>query len=159
MDCSRPGFPVLHISQNLLKFTSFELVMSSNHLILCHPLLLLPSIFPSIRIFSNELAHCIRLPKYWSFSFSISPSNEYLRLIFFRICLLSLKSKGLLDSSTIVQKVQFFGPQPSVPDYWKDHSFDCTDLCLQSDVCLCFLILSSSGVYMLSIIRQFSFSD
>ena len=93
MDCSRPGFPVLHISQNLLKFTSFELVMSSNHLILCHPLLLLPSFFPSIRIFSNELALCIRLPKYWSFSFSISPSNEYSRLIFFRICLLSLKSK------------------------------------------------------------------
>ena len=62
-----------------------ELVMPSNHLILCHPLLLLPSIFPSIRVFSNELVLCIRWPKYWSFSFSISPSNEYSELISFRI--------------------------------------------------------------------------
>ena len=114
MDCSRPGFPVLHISQNLLKFTPIELVMLSNHLILCHPLLLLLSIFPRIRIFSNELALCIRLPKYWSFIFSISPSNEYSGLIFFRSCLLSLQPKGLLDSSTTVQKLQFFGPQPSL---------------------------------------------
>ena len=114
MDCSRPGFPVLHISQNLLKFTPIELVMLSNHLILCHPLFLLLSIFPSIRIFSNELALCIRLPKYWSFIFSISPSNEYSGLIFFRSCLLSLQPKGLLDSSTTVQKLQFFGPQPSL---------------------------------------------
>ena len=72
-------------SQNLLKLMSIELVMLSNHLILCHPLLLLPSIFPSIRVFSNELALHIRWPKYWSFSFIISPSNEYLGLISFRI--------------------------------------------------------------------------
>ena len=72
-------------SQSLLKFRSFELEMPSNHLILCHPLLLLPSIFPSIRVFSNELVLYIRWPKDWSFSFSISPSNEYSGLISFRI--------------------------------------------------------------------------
>ena len=72
-------------SLRLLKLMSIELVMTSNHLILCHPLLLLPSIFPSIRVFSNESVLCIRWPKYWSFSFSISPSNEYSGLISFRI--------------------------------------------------------------------------
>ena len=72
-------------SRNLLKLMSIELVMPSNHLILCHPLLLLSSIFPSIRVFSNESVLHIRWPKYWSFSFSISPSNEYLGLISFRI--------------------------------------------------------------------------
>ena len=73
------------ISWRPLKLMSFELVMPSNHLILCHLLLLLPSIFPSIRVFSNESVFCIRWSKYWSFSFSISPSNEYLRLISFRM--------------------------------------------------------------------------
>jgi len=72
-------------SWSLLKLMSIESVMPSNHLILCRPLLLLPSIFPSIRIFSNESALRMRWPKYWSFSFSISPSNEYSGLIFFRI--------------------------------------------------------------------------
>ena len=72
-------------SQNLLKLMSIELVMPSNHLILCHPLLFLPSFFPRIRIFSNESALRIRWPKYWSFSFSISPSNEYSGLISFRM--------------------------------------------------------------------------
>ena len=72
-------------SQSLLKLLSIESVMPSNHLILCRPLLLLPSIFPSIRVFSNESGLCIRRPKYWSFSFSISPSNEYSGLISFRI--------------------------------------------------------------------------
>ena len=75
---------------SLLKVTSIESVMPSNHLILCHPLLLLPSIFPSLRVFSNELALCIRWPKYWRFSFSISPSSEYLGLISFRIDLFDL---------------------------------------------------------------------
>ena len=75
------------ISQGLLKFMSIESVMLSNHLILCHPLLLLPSIFPSIRVFFNELALCIRRPKYWSFSFSISPSNEYSGLFSFGLLL------------------------------------------------------------------------
>ena len=73
------------LSPTLLKLMSIESVMPSNHLILCHPLLLLPSIFPSIRVFSNEPALCSRWPKYWSFSFSISPSNKYLGLISFRI--------------------------------------------------------------------------
>ena len=72
-------------SRSLLKLMSIESVMPSNHFILCRPLLLLPSIFPSIRVFSNESALCIRWPKYWSFSFSISPSNEYSGLISFRI--------------------------------------------------------------------------
>ena len=79
------GFPVLHHLQGLLKLMSIELVIPSNHLILCHPLLLLLSIFLNIRIFFNESDLCIRWPKYWSFSFSISPSNEYSRLISFRI--------------------------------------------------------------------------
>ena len=73
------------LSWSLLKLTSVKLVIPSNHLILCHPLLLLPSIFTSIRVFSNESVLCIRWPKYWSFSFSISPSNEYSGLIFFRM--------------------------------------------------------------------------
>ena len=72
-------------SLSLLKLMSIKSVMSSNHLILCPPLLLLPSVFPSIRVFSNELALHIRWPKYWSFSFSISPSNEYSGLIYFRM--------------------------------------------------------------------------
>ena len=87
------------VSWNLLKFLSIELVMLSNHLILCHPLLLLPSIFPSIRIFSDELALRIRWPQYWSFSFSISPSNEYSGLISFRIDWFDLLGvQGLLKS-------------------------------------------------------------
>ena len=82
VDCSTPGFPVHH---SLLKLMSIESVMPSNHLILCLPLLLPPSIFPSIKVFSNESVFRIRWPKYWSFSFSISPSNEYSGLISFRI--------------------------------------------------------------------------
>ena len=83
MDCSTPGFLSITISQSLLKLMSIESVMPSNHLILCYPLLLLPSIFPSITVFSNESVLHIRWSKYWSFS--ISPSNEYLGLISFRI--------------------------------------------------------------------------
>ena len=90
MDCSMPGLPVHHNSQSLLKLMSIELVMPCNHLILCHPLLLPPSILPSIRVFSNESVLHIKQPKYWSFSFSISPSNEYSRLISFRMNWLDL---------------------------------------------------------------------
>ena len=96
-------------SRSLLKFMSIELV-SSNHLILCHPLLLPPSIFPSLRVFSNESVLRIRWPKFWSFSFNISPSNEYSGLVSFRIdSLISLQSKGLsrVFSNTTVQKHQF----------------------------------------------------
>ena len=85
MDCTTPGLPVHHHSQSLLKLMSIESVMSSYHLSLCCPLLLLPSIFPSIRVFFNESALQIRQPKYRSFSFSISPSNEYSGLISFRM--------------------------------------------------------------------------
>ena len=104
-------------SQNLPKPKSIESVMPSNHLILCHPLFLLPSIFPSIRVFSNESALCIRWPKYWSFSFNISPSNEHPGLISFRMNWLDLlESKGLsrVFSNTIVQKHQFFCVQLSL---------------------------------------------
>ena len=87
MDCSTPGFPVLHnlldLAQTHVHWVSGH--VSSSHLVLCHPLLLLPSVFPSNRVFSNELALFIKWPKYRSFSFSISPSNEYLGLISFRI--------------------------------------------------------------------------
>ena len=85
MDCSMRGLPVHHQLLEFAKLVSIELVMPPNHLILCRPLLLLPSIFPSIRIFSNESALCTRWPKYWSFSFNISPSNEYSGLISFRM--------------------------------------------------------------------------
>ena len=86
--------------QSLLKLMSIESVMPSNHLILCRPLLLLPSIFPSIRVFSSESAFRIRWPKYWSFSFSTSPSNEYSRLISFRIDWFDLLTvQRILESS------------------------------------------------------------
>ena len=103
--------------QGLLKLMSIESVMPSNHLILCHPLLLQPSIFPSIRVFSNESVLHIRWPKYWSFSFSISPSDEYSGLISFRMAgWISWQSKGLsrVFSNTTVQKHQFFGAQLSL---------------------------------------------
>ena len=85
MDCRTTGFPVLHQPRNLLKLMSIESVMLSNHLVLCHSLLLPPSIFPRIMVFSNESALHIRWPKYWSFTFSINPSNEYSGLISFSI--------------------------------------------------------------------------
>ena len=117
---------------------SMKVVMPSNHLLLCHPLLLLPSIFPSIKVFSNESDLCIRWPKYWSLSFSISPSNEYSGLISFLgwTGLISLQSKGLsrVFSSATVWKHQFFGAQLSlqsnshIHDYWKNHSFEYMDI-------------------------------
>ena len=105
------------ISGSLLKLMSIESVMPSNHLIICLPLLLLPSIFPSIRVFSNELALHIRWPKYWSFSFSINPSKEYSKLFPLGVTwLISFQSKGPLRVfyCTTVQKDQFFGGQPSL---------------------------------------------
>ena len=86
------------LSQSLLKFMSIQSMMPSNHFILCCPLLLMPSIFPSIRVFSNESTLCIRWPKYWSFSFSISPSNEYSGLICFRTDWFDLAVQGTLKS-------------------------------------------------------------
>ena len=104
-------------SRSLLKLISIELVMSSNHLILWHPRLLLPSVFHSIRVFSNESALCIRWPKYWSFSFNISPSNEHPgRSPLEWTGWISLQSKGLsrVFSNTTVQKHQFFSAQLSL---------------------------------------------
>ena len=104
-------------SWSLLKLMSTESVMPSNHLILCHTLLLLPSIFPSIRVFSNESVLCISWPKYWSFSFSISPSHEYPGLISFRmnwVDLLAAKGLSRVFSNTTVQKHQFFCAQLSL---------------------------------------------
>ena len=103
------------ISWSLLRLMSIELVMPSNHLVLCHPLLFLPLIFPSIRVFSDESALCIKWLKYWSFSFSISPSNEYSGLVSFRMDwfdLLAVKGLSRLFSNTTVQKHQFFDAQP-----------------------------------------------
>ena len=117
MDCRMLGLPVHHNSKRFLKLMSIELVMPSNHLILCHPLVLPPSIFPSIRIFSNESFLCIRWPKDWSFSFSISPSNEYSGLISFRMDWLDLlAAQGTLKSllqhhsskASILQRSAFF---------------------------------------------------
>ena len=132
------------ISWSLLKLMSIELVMPSNHALLCHPLLLLPSIFPSIRVFSNESALCIKWPTYWSFSFSISPSSEYSGLISFQIDWFDLLAvRGTVKSilhhhsskAWILQCSAFFMVQlSSIHDYWKSHSFDYTDLCWQSNV-------------------------
>ena len=125
MDCSTPGFPVLHHFPELAyKLMSIESVIPNNHLIFCHPLLLLPLIFPSINVFSNESALCIRWPKYWSFSFSISPSNECSGLISFRIDWFhllavqgTLKSLFLYHSSkaSVLQHSAFFMAQLSHP--------------------------------------------
>ena len=122
MDCSTPGFPVHHQLWSLLKFMSIESVMPSNNL--CHPLLLLPSIFTSIRVFSNESVLRISWPKHWNFSFSISPSNEYSGLISFRVDwfdLLALQGalKSLLQhhssKASILQCSAFFMVQLSHP--------------------------------------------
>ena len=129
---------------------SIESMMLSSQLIFCSPLLL-PSIFSSIRVFSNELALCIRWPKYWHFSFSISPSNEYSGLISFRMDKLDLLAVQGTLKSLQHQSLKFFraqrilsksiGTQPSlrstltcVHDYWRNYSFDCMELCQQSDV-------------------------
>ena len=136
MDCSTLALPVLHcISWSLLKLMSAVAVMLSSHLILCRLLLLLPSIFPSIRVFSSESVLRIRWPKYWSFSFSISPSNEHSRLISFRMGWLDLLAvQGTQESPPAPQfeSINFlaltllYGPTLAcIHDYWKNHSFDC----------------------------------
>ena len=117
-------------SWSLLKLMSIELMMPSNHHNLCHPLLLLPSIFPSIRVFSNESVLPLRWPQYWSFSFRISPSNEYSGLISFSFDWLDLLAvqetlKSLIQhhssKASILRCSVFF---TSIHDYWKNHSFD-----------------------------------
>ena len=128
IDCSMPGFLSFTVSWSLLKLMSIKYVMPSNHLVLCYPLFLPPSIFPSVRVFSNESR--IRWPKNWSFRFSISPSNEYSDWFTLGLIgLISLQSKGLskVFSSTTVWKYQFFasllhGPTlTSIHNYWKNH--------------------------------------
>ena len=123
MDCNLPGFPVYH-QLPTLKLMSIESLMPSNHRILCCPLLLLPSIFPSIRVFSNESVLRIRWPQYWSFSFSISPSNEHPGLISFRMDWLDLlAAQGTLKSllqhhsskASILRRSAFFTVQLSHP--------------------------------------------
>ena len=133
------------VSQSLLKFMSIESVMLFNHLIHCWPLLLLPPIISSITVFSSKSALCIRWSKYWNCSFSNSPPNEYSGLISFRIDWFDLFAvQGTLKSllqhhnskASIFLHLAFFMVQlfPSVHNYWKNHSFDNTDLCRQSDV-------------------------
>ena len=132
------------ISPSLLKLMSTESVMPSSHLLLCRPFLLLPSIFPSFRGFSNQSTLRIRWPKYWSFDFSVSPSNEYSGLISFRMDSLNLLAvQGTLQSSPTPQfksinssALSFlYGPiLISIHNYWKNHSFDHMDLCWQSNV-------------------------
>ena len=140
MDYSTPGFSFT-ISQSLLKLMSIESVLPSNHLILCRPLLLLPSVFPSIRVFSNKLALFILWPKCWSFS--ISSLNEYSGLISLKIDWFDLFSvqgtlKSLLQHHSSKAPILWhllYGPAlTSVHDYWKNHSFDYTDLCWPNDV-------------------------
>ena len=134
MDYSMPGLSITN-SQNLLKLMSIKSVMLSNHLVLCHPLLLPPSVFPSIRVFSNESVLHIRWPKYWSFSFSISPSNEYSGLTSFRMDWLDLLAvqgtlKCLLQhhssKASILQRSAFFKVQllHLYMTTGKNHSFD-----------------------------------
>ena len=131
-------------SQTLLKLISSESVMPFNHIIPCHPLLLLPSFLPSIEVFSSELALCMRWQKYWSFGLSISPSNEYPGLTSFMIDWFDLpavrdsqeSSPAPLFESINSSALSFLygSTLTSVHDYWKNHSFDYTDLCWRSDV-------------------------
>ena len=134
-------------SQSLLKLMSIKLVMPSNHLILCRPLLLLPSVFPSIRVFSNESVLCIRCPNGWSFSFSISPSNEYSELISFRIdCFDLLAVQGTLESllqhhsskASIPLRSAFFIVQLSYPYMTTGKTITLTVWTFVSKRCLCF---------------------
>ena len=136
-------------SQSLLKPMSIESVISSNHLILCHSLLLLPSIFPGSRVFSNETVLCIRWPKYWSFSFSLSPSNEYSGLISFRIhwfYLLAVQGtfKSLLQhhssNVSIFQHSVFFMVQLTHIHMNTGKAIALTRQTFFGKVCLCFLI-------------------
>ena len=133
IDCSTPGSLSSTVSQSLLKFRSIKSVMLFDQLILCHSLLLLPSIFPISRLFSSESALCIRWPKCWSFSFSTSPSNEHSGLISFRTDRFDLlEVQGTLKSllqhhslkASILRCSAFFMVPVSIHDYWKNHCLD-----------------------------------
>ena len=141
---AHPASPVFTASWSFLKVTSTESVIPPNHLILCHPFLLLSSIFPSIGVFSNELALHIRWPKYWSFNFSISPSSEYSALIFRMDWLDLLAVQGTLKSllqhhsskGTVLRLSAIFMVQLSYPYMTTGKTIDLTytDFCQQSDV-------------------------
>ena len=161
MDCSSPGFPVHH----LLELAQTHVRWVGDTIQPSHPLsssspFTLPSIFPSIRVVSNESALCIRWPKYWSFSFSISPFNEYSGLISFRIDWFDLLAvQGTLKESSPTPQFKsinssafslLYGPTlTSIHDYWKSHSFDYIDLCQQSNVSflICCLVCHSFKNY------------
>ena len=159
MHRSMPGLPVHHQLPEFTQCMFIESVMPSNYLILCGPLLFPPSIFPSIRLFSNESLIQTKLAKYWSFSFNISPSNEYSGLISFRmdwleLCAVqgTLNTTGTLHTDTKGLSTPQFSPTAqfkasllrcsaffivqisSIQDYWKNHSFEWTDICWQSNV-------------------------
>ena len=148
MGCSTPGFPVYHQLPEILKLISIKSLMPSNHLILCHPLLLLYPIPPSIRVFSTESTLHMRWPKYWSFSFSISPSNKYSGLISFRMDWLDLLAvQGTLKSlhqhcsskASVLRRSAFFIVQLSHPYMTTGKTIALTfvgktDLCWQSNV-------------------------
>ena len=135
MDCSTPGPPSITNSRSPRKLMSIQSVLPSNHLILCRPLLLLPSIFPSLRVFSKESALRIRWPKYWSFSFNISPSNEHPGLISLRMDWLDLLAvQGTLQEFSLTPQFKsinssalcfLYSPTlTSIHDYWKNRSLD-----------------------------------
>ena len=134
MNCSMPGLLVHHQTLESIQTHITESVMPSTHLTLCHPLLLLPPIFLSIRVFSNESTLCIRWSKYWSFSFNISPSNEYSGLISFRMDWLDLLAgQGTLKSllqhqfksiNSLALSLQYSPNLTSIHDHWKNHSLD-----------------------------------
>ena len=161
MDCSTPGFPVLHhLPELALSIVSISITsIKSNHLFLCHPLLLLPSIFSSIRVFFNELMLLIRWPKYQSFIFSISPSNEYSGLTSLRIGLITCSPK---DSQVFSPTPQFksinssvlslfYGPTlTSIYDYWKNHCFDYRDICQQKSTLESRWLVQLSGLSVIS---------
>ena len=154
MDCSTPGFLVLHHLPEFAQTQSTESVMPCNLLIFCFPFLLSPSIFPSIRVFSSQSALHIRWPKDWSFSFSINASDEYSGLISFRTKWFDLLQNGLVGSPCSPRDSQESSPTPqfksinsssalsllhsptltSIHDHWKNLSFDYPDFCWQSDV-------------------------
>ena len=162
MHRSTPGFLSFTISQSLLKLMSIESLMLSNHTIFCQPLLLLPSIFPNIRVFSSESALCTRWPKYWSFSFSISPSNGYIGWISFRIDWFhfialqgTLRRTPLFESNNSLAHSLLYDPTlTSIHEYWKNHS-----LTIQAffGKVMVFKILSTFVISFLPRIRLFFF--
>ena len=165
MDCSTPGFPVFHCLSEFAQFRYIASVMLYNHFILCFPLLFWPSVFPSIRVFFNKSAFYISWPKYWSFS--ISPSNEYLGLIYLRMdCFGLFCPRDSWESSLAPQFKSIhssalnplYGPAVTfVHDCWKNHSFDYMELCQQSDVSA-FDTLSRFFIAFLSRSKKVSFN-